>query len=225
MKRLLSSRSLMVALCVSLFAWSAYAQFQTGNIYGKTQAKDGSVLPGVTVTLGGVGAQQTGVSDAQGNFRFLNLSPGTYSLKAELAGEGFPLGDDTVTVRELLDSYEADLERLGTFGKCAPPLRPRQQVDDLWRALLEGAFDYVASDHSPCPPEMKQTDDVWSAWGGLSGVQTLLPALLTEGVHARVSPRPSRSGQGIVELFGRRLGCRSYSPLYAGVELKRLCRT
>ena len=32
---------------------------------------------------------------------------------------------------------------------------------------------------------MKQTDDVWSAWGGLSGVQTLLPALLTEGVHAR----------------------------------------
>jgi allantoinase len=83
----------------------------------------------------------------------------------------------------LLD--EADLERLGTFGKCAPPLRQRQQVDDLWRALLDGAFDYVASDHSPCPPNMKETDDIWSAWGGLSGVQTLLPALLTEGVHAR----------------------------------------
>jgi allantoinase len=32
---------------------------------------------------------------------------------------------------------------------------------------------------------MKQTQDIWAAWGGLSGVQTLLPALLTEGVHAR----------------------------------------
>jgi len=83
----------------------------------------------------------------------------------------------------LLD--EAELERLGTFGKCAPPLRPRQQVDALWRALFDGAFDYIASDHSPCPPNMKETDDVWSAWGGLSGVQTLLPALLTEAVHAR----------------------------------------
>src|SRR5689334_23369009 len=75
-------------LLLSLFAVSGYAQFQTGNIYGKVQAKDGSVLPGVTVTLSGVGAPQTTVSDAQGNFRFLNLSPGTYTIKAELAGYG-----------------------------------------------------------------------------------------------------------------------------------------
>src|ERR1051325_3474663 len=76
------------ALCLSLFAVSGYAQFQTGNIYGKVQAKDGSVLPGVTVTLTGVGAPQSTVSDAQGNFRFLNLSPGTYTLKGELSGYG-----------------------------------------------------------------------------------------------------------------------------------------
>jgi hypothetical protein len=71
-----------------LLAGSAFAQFQTGNIYGKVQAKDGSALPGVTVVLTGVGAPQTTVTDAQGNFRFLSLSPGTYSLKAELAGYG-----------------------------------------------------------------------------------------------------------------------------------------
>jgi Carboxypeptidase regulatory-like domain/TonB-dependent Receptor Plug Domain len=76
------------ALLISLFAVSGFAQFQTGNIYGKVQAKDGSVLPGVTVTLTGVAAPQTAVTDAQGNFRFLNLSPGTYTLKAELAGYG-----------------------------------------------------------------------------------------------------------------------------------------
>jgi hypothetical protein len=79
---------LVAALCLSLFAVSGFAQFQTGNVYGKVQAKDGSVLPGVTVTLTGVGAPQTTVSDAQGNFRFVSLSPGTYTLKAELAGYG-----------------------------------------------------------------------------------------------------------------------------------------
>src|SRR5438876_2739091 len=79
---------LAAALCISLLAVSGYAQFQTGNIYGKVQAKDGSVLPGVTVTLTGIGAPQTSVTDAQGNYRFINLSPGTYTLKAELAGYG-----------------------------------------------------------------------------------------------------------------------------------------
>jgi hypothetical protein len=91
MKRCPTPRFLAViaaALCLSLFAVSGYAQFQTGNIYGKVQAKDGSVLPGVTVTLTGVGAPATQVTDAQGNFRFLNLSPGTYTLKSELAGYG-----------------------------------------------------------------------------------------------------------------------------------------
>src|SRR5438552_3904110 len=83
-----SFRAVIIAACIALFAVSGYAQFQTGNIYGKVQAKDGSVLPGVTVTLTGVGAPQTTVTDAQGNFRFLSLSPGTYSIKSALAGYG-----------------------------------------------------------------------------------------------------------------------------------------
>src|ERR1700730_8799629 len=79
---------IVAVVCVALLAGPALAQFQTGNIYGKVQAKDGSVLPGVTVVLTGVGAPQTTVTDSQGNFRFINLSPGTYSLKADLAGYG-----------------------------------------------------------------------------------------------------------------------------------------
>src|SRR5467141_1648666 len=79
---------IVAAVCVALLAGSALAQYQTGNIYGKVQAKDGSVLPGVTVVLTGVGAPQTTITGNQGDFRFVNLSPGTYSLKAELAGFG-----------------------------------------------------------------------------------------------------------------------------------------
>src|SRR5947207_11272452 len=91
MKRCPTPRLLAVvlaALCTLLFAVSGFAQFQSGNIYGKVQAKDGSVLPGVTVTLTGIGAPQVNVTDAQGNYRFLNLSPGAYNVKAELAGYG-----------------------------------------------------------------------------------------------------------------------------------------
>ena len=47
------------------------------------------------------------------------------------------------------------------------------------------------------------------------------------GISFRRSPRPGANlgapGSRIAEFFGRRLGCRSHSPLYAGVELKRLC--
>jgi allantoinase len=79
---------------------------------------------------------------------------------------------------------ERDLERLGGLAKCAPPLRSAGIVTQLWNALLRGDIDWVASDHSPAPPEMKQ-GDVWHAWGGISGVQTTLPVLLHEGVHGR----------------------------------------
>src|SRR3982074_2970228 len=77
-----------LALCISLIAVSAFAQFQTGNIYGRVQAKDGSALPGVTVTLTGVGAPHTTTADSTGGVCFLNLSPGPYSIKAGLAGFG-----------------------------------------------------------------------------------------------------------------------------------------
>src|SRR4051812_34970428 len=76
--RWLSAARIAATLFVALFAVSAFAQFQTGNIYGHVQAKDGSALPGVTVVLSGVGAPQTFVTDASGAFRFVNLSPGTY---------------------------------------------------------------------------------------------------------------------------------------------------
>jgi len=81
-------RAAFAALLVSLLAVGAYAQIQSGNIFGNVVGSDGAALPGVTVTLSGVGAPQTTVTDAEGRFRFINLSPGSYTLKAELAGFG-----------------------------------------------------------------------------------------------------------------------------------------
>jgi len=65
---------------------AAQAQLQTGNLYGTAVDAQGAALPGVTVTLTGGGAPQVQVTDAQGKFRFLSLSPGSYAMKAELEG-------------------------------------------------------------------------------------------------------------------------------------------
>ena len=45
---------------------------------------------------------------------------------------------------------------LGTVAKCAPPLRPDAERDALWDHLAAGQIAFVASDHSPCPPDMKR---------------------------------------------------------------------
>ena len=42
-----------------------------------------------------------------------------------------------------------------TLFKCAPPIRERATREALWRALEDGTIDLIATDHSPCPPEMK----------------------------------------------------------------------
>lgn len=83
-----------------------------------------------------------------------------------------------------------DFERLGPVAKCAPPLRERAEVEALWQCVLAGMVDAIASDHSPCPWSDKEPgmDNVWLAWGGISGVQVMLPVLLTEGVHKRGLP-------------------------------------
>ena len=76
-----------------------------------------------------------------------------------------------------------------TEYKCAPPIRSRAERDALWEALIAGEIDLVASDHSPCPPNMKRTHgDFFSAWGGIASLQLSLPAVWT-GARARdVSP-------------------------------------
>jgi hypothetical protein len=79
-------RALTVAALLLLAGGAAVAQQQTGNVFGSVVDEQGAALPGVTVTLSGIGAPQVFVTDAQGRFRYLNLSPGRYQLSASLEG-------------------------------------------------------------------------------------------------------------------------------------------
>ena len=81
-----------------------------------------------------------------------------------------------------------------TEYKCAPPIRDKAERDALWEALIAGDIDLVASDHSPCPPAMKETEgDFFSAWGGIASLQFSLPAVWT-GARIR-GLKPERIAQ------------------------------
>lgn len=73
-----------------------------------------------------------------------------------------------------------------TQFKCAPPIREAANQERLWEALRDRTIDFVATDHSPAPPQMKCTDtgDYMRAWGGIASLQLSLPLIWT-GAHKR----------------------------------------
>ncbi|GER67607.1 allantoinase [Weizmannia acidilactici] len=73
-----------------------------------------------------------------------------------------------------------DLDEKGAVAKCAPPLRQQEEQEKLIQLFIEGKFDMIASDHSPCPYALKDpaVHSLFEAWGGISGGQfTLLSAI------------------------------------------------
>ena len=117
-------------------------------------------------------AEQTGCS-----LHVVHASTATaVMLVAEARARGVDVTCETCPHYLLLT--DEDAERIGALAKCSPPLRPRVEVEALWAELLAGTIPIVASDHSPAPPELKESDDAFAIWGGISGCQTLRSSLL-----------------------------------------------
>lgn len=91
------------------------------------------------------------------------------------------------TCPQYLALDEEDLRRLGPFGRCAPAIRARAEVEGLWREIAAGHIDVISSDHCGYTIESKEAgyDDIWQAPLGLSGIQTMYPVVLDEMTHRR----------------------------------------
>lgn len=107
---------------------------------------------------------------------------------AKAKKEGLPL---TVETGQHYLFFNAESIKDGqTQFKCAPPIREKENNERLWQALKEGIIDFVATDHSPAPPAMKQltSGDFMKAWGGISSIQFALPVLWTAAKKHGCSP-------------------------------------
>ena len=80
-----------------------------------------------------------------------------------------------------------------TLHKCAPPIRSASNREELWAGLRVGVIDLVATDHSPCPPDMKRLKEgnFRAAWGGIASLSVALPVMWTEA---------SKRGFGLVDI-------------------------
>ncbi|MGI6783758.1 MAG: allantoinase AllB [Aminivibrio sp.] len=108
--------------------------------------------------------------------------PEGMELMKKLRGEG--AGNISAeTCPQYLGMNEDDLEKIGAFAKCDPPVRTAEAVERMWELVLNGTVDIISSDHSP-HPFSKKTElehDFWKVAEGCTGIQTMLPVTLTEG--------------------------------------------
>ncbi len=112
----------------------------------------------------------------------LSAAAALEELRAAKA-EGLPVTVETCP--HYLHFAAEEIADGATLLKCAPPIRGRANREALWEGLREGVIDLVATDHSPCPPEMKREDlgrfDL--AWGGIASLSVALPVMWTECVR------------------------------------------
>ncbi len=118
------------------------------------------------------------------NINLLHLSSRKAVQAALMMAEVFPHIDfrREVTIGHLmLDTTSKAAE----LAKVNPPIRPREDVEYLWEALLAGELDWVVSDHACCRHETKipkrYFGNIWMAKSGFGGTEYLLPALVSEG--------------------------------------------
>ncbi|MBI2549762.1 dihydroorotase [Candidatus Woesearchaeota archaeon] len=76
--------------------------------------------------------------------------------------------------------------KLGNYVKVNPPLRLKEDVAALWKAINEGVVDMIATDHAPHLREEKE-QGYWNAPSGVPGLQTMLPLMLDAVNKGRVS--------------------------------------
>ena len=179
----------------------------TGNVYGTALDPQGSVLAGAAATLTGPAAAQTTTSDVRGDFHFLSLSPGDYSVT--LQREGFETVRRDVTVSPGKNAVLSIT--LPVAGAAETVIVDSDEVGLDNRTVETGAtFGQT---------ELAQIPTIRTPWGVLQQV----PGVLFPGVNVGgfvEGPRPifvgkgSRPDQNSYELDGVPLSLGAVPPFF-----------
>lgn len=88
------------------------------------------------------------------------------------------------TLHHLSLSHDMDL---GLLAKVNPPIRSPEDVEYLWKCVLDGTIKTVVSDHACATKEIKK-GDLWTSLPGFGGTSLTFPVLINEGYHKRSLP-------------------------------------
>jgi dihydroorotase-like cyclic amidohydrolase len=94
--------------------------------------------------------------------------------------ENLPISAETCP--HYLEFTIQDFERLGSVLKTAPVVKSEVDRERLWQGLVSGEISFVATDHAAGRwPEEKETGSIWTDYGGVPGVELMLPYLYSQG--------------------------------------------
>ncbi len=150
---------------------------------------DGPAWAEARLELAEKAAIQLGISFAEESGARLHIVHMSTGIGAKLVGEakkrGLSVTSETCPHYLMLNYQEAMSEHM-QYAKIAPPLRTKRDNKELWEGLQNGSVDFMATDHAPYEIETEKEGEgmnIWTAFPGIPGVETLVPILVSEGYN------------------------------------------
>lgn len=109
-----------------------------------------------------------------------------YEIAAAYRAQGHRATVECLIHYLTLDS-ETDAKRLGGRSKCNPPIRPRAEVEKLWRHIAAGNVTLLSTDHVSWSLDRKTNPDMLANASGLPGLEAMVP-LFVKGALERGVP-------------------------------------
>ena len=109
-----------------------------------------------------------------------------YDIARSYRNQGFRATIECCIHYLVLDE-ENDVRRLGGKAKINPPIRPRAEVEKLWRHVAEGNVTLVSTDHVSWSENRKTNPDMLANSSGVPGLEVMVP-LFVKGALERGIP-------------------------------------
>ena len=142
--------------------------------------------PPLTELLATAQIYETGVATGvDAHVVHCSLSRG-YDIAASYRAQGFKATIECCIHYLVLDE-ENDVRRLGGKAKINPPIRPRAEVEALWRQVAAGNVTLVSTDHVSWSEDRKTNPDMLANASGVPGLEAMVPLFVKGALERGVS--------------------------------------
>lgn len=146
----------------------------------------GMSRPVLAETLAMLQIYETGVeTDCPSHVVHCSVSRG-YDIAA-MYRDGGNYSSIECCIHYLVLDEENDVARLGGKAKINPPVRPRREVEAIWRQLADGRVSMVSTDHVSWSEDRKTNPNMLKNASGVPGLEVMVP-LFVKGAMARGVP-------------------------------------